>query len=294
MWYPLICPICEGHLSQTGRSLKCPRQHSFDLARKGYANLLLARGRRSSDRGDTKEMLQARRRFLEQGFYAPLVEAINGRLAAATEKLADGRDEAPIYLADLGCGEGYYLHQLWRCLDETLPRLSIRYFGMDVSKEAVRLAAQKHPDFRFVVADAWGKLPFHSSSLHILLNVFAPRNVTEFHRVLAANGVLLVVTPGEDHLAEVRTRFNLLGIESDKQARVVEQFMQAFALSARETITYQVVLDNAALLDLIRMTPNAWHASAQDWHRLESVERVETQVSFCIHCYGSADQRFSR
>lgn len=36
----LRCPVCQGPLLQVGRSLRCPKAHSFDLAKEGYANLL--------------------------------------------------------------------------------------------------------------------------------------------------------------------------------------------------------------------------------------------------------------
>ena len=36
----LICPICQLPLTQEGRSLRCGRNHSFDMARQGYVNLL--------------------------------------------------------------------------------------------------------------------------------------------------------------------------------------------------------------------------------------------------------------
>ena len=36
----LRCPVCQGPLLQVGRTLRCPKTHSFDLAKEGYANLL--------------------------------------------------------------------------------------------------------------------------------------------------------------------------------------------------------------------------------------------------------------
>src|ERR1035437_6781696 len=68
----LRCPDCVGVLVLSGRSLTCPAGHSFDLAREGYANL--SRSRRT---GDSKEMLRARRRFLEAGYYQPLSDLVN-------------------------------------------------------------------------------------------------------------------------------------------------------------------------------------------------------------------------
>ena len=33
----LRCPVCGGALLLVGRSLRCPKAHSFDLAKEGYA-----------------------------------------------------------------------------------------------------------------------------------------------------------------------------------------------------------------------------------------------------------------
>ena len=57
----------------------------------------------------------------------------------------------------------------------------------------------------------------------VLLNVFAPRNGAEFHRVLRPDGVLLVVTPAADHLAELVDALGLLRVDPDKADRVARE-----------------------------------------------------------------------
>ena len=51
----LICPVrdCGEPLERRERALACPRGHSFDLARSGYANLLQPQDRRSKIPGDS-------------------------------------------------------------------------------------------------------------------------------------------------------------------------------------------------------------------------------------------------
>ena len=61
----LICPICHLPLAQEGRSLRCGRNHSFDVARQGYVNLLPVQQKRSLNPGDTREQVLSRRAFLE-------------------------------------------------------------------------------------------------------------------------------------------------------------------------------------------------------------------------------------
>ncbi|MHB8457562.1 MAG: putative RNA methyltransferase, partial [Acidimicrobiales bacterium] len=68
---PWICPVCRGRLclSELGQQWACPLGHSFDVAREGYVNLLLAGQRRSRQPGDSAEMVSARRRFLATGAF---------------------------------------------------------------------------------------------------------------------------------------------------------------------------------------------------------------------------------
>ena len=68
----LLCPICSEQLNLTDRQYRCPRNHSFDIARQGYVNLLAVQQKHSLNPGDTREQVLSRREFLEAGFYAPL------------------------------------------------------------------------------------------------------------------------------------------------------------------------------------------------------------------------------
>lgn len=239
-------------LTQSDHALGCANGHSFDLAREGYVNLLLDRV--TGQIGDTKEMLQARRRFLDGGHYAPLAATVR-RLTLA--HLADHAEwDAPAVL-DAGCGEGYYIGALQR--EMTATGTTYRCYGSDVAKDAVRLAAKRYHDVSFIVADIWKKLPFAGGSLHALLDIFAPRNALEFARILAPGGLLLIVIPGPHHLEELRASLGLLGIEQQKAQHVIEQLASAFSLRQREPLDYQLALSLEDAADLVTMTPNYRH-----------------------------------
>ena len=89
-----ICPVCEGKLFNIGTSLKCLKAHSFDISKQGYVNLLMKND--SGRHGDDKLMLNARKNFLDKGYYAPLRDAVCEIL---------GKEQTVL---DSGCGEGYY------------------------------------------------------------------------------------------------------------------------------------------------------------------------------------------
>jgi 23S rRNA (guanine745-N1)-methyltransferase len=71
-----ICPLDGKPLSLNERSWHCDNNHSYDVAKQGYVNLLPVQNKRSKDPGDSKAMVQARREFLEQGHYQPLAQAL--------------------------------------------------------------------------------------------------------------------------------------------------------------------------------------------------------------------------
>ena len=123
----LICPICQLPLFCEGRSLRCGRNHSFDVARQGYVNLLPVQQKRSLHPGDTREQVLSRREFLESGAYSPIVEAVK----AAAEGHA-----GPIL--DVGCGEGWYAVQV-------ADHLGAELTGLDISK---RPSAAPPPSIR--------------------------------------------------------------------------------------------------------------------------------------------------
>ena len=275
----LACPICAQSftLSESGNALQCANMHTFDIAREHYSNLLLKKAP-----GDTKEMLQARRQFLERGHYAPLSNQINELLShyLAETVLPDHEQDSGIPILDAGCGEGYYLGSLKRFLDGQLADVPCCYLGIDSSKEAVRMAARHYKDGCFVVASIKERLPLRDEAVQVMLNIFAPRNAPEFARVLVSGGLLLVVIPGPNHLQPVRTMLSLLNIEQDKQQHVSEQFSPWFSLRDTLTLNYTIPMDNETIGQLVRMTPNYWHFSSQAQQAIEDIAMVQTDIAF--------------
>jgi hypothetical protein len=276
---PLICPVCGASLAQVDRSLKCPQAHSFDIAREGYVNLLI-RHKRPKITGDSKDMLRARRNFLDRGHYTPLSDAINEQVQRYLA--AESTESVPTCIAEVGCGEGYYVGRLQRHLDGQLGQRNLRYFGLDISKEAARLAAKRYREVCFFVADAKKKILLAGGSVRVLLNVFAPRNVVEFDRIAAQDGMLLIAIPAPDHLIELRSELGLLDIEANKRQRVVEQLAGAFKLAGEQSIAYEMQLGGQELVDLVQMTPNYWHVARERLDSIKTLERIRTRASFVL------------
>jgi len=283
----LICPVCGANLARLGNILKCPAAHSFDIAREGYVNLLLASRKRPKILGDTKDMARARRAFLDRGFYDPLSDTIN-QLVYSHLLQGSGRGDAssPTCVAEIGCGAGTYIGRLRSYLEDRVGLDELCYYGMDISKAAIKLAARRHKEVFFFVGDVNRKILLANNSIGALLNIFAPRNAAEFDRVMTREGLLLVAIPGPDHLANLRSDLRLLDIEPDKEQRVVEGFAGGFRLTAKHTVEHEMHLDGAELWDLVQMTPNYWHTSKEIWDRIKSTASVRTRASFIILEFG--------
>jgi SAM-dependent methyltransferase len=230
-----------------GRRLACSRGHSFDVARQGYVNLLQPRDRRSSRPGDSPAALAARRRFLGRGFESALTGAI-GDLLILTP--ADA-------LLEVGCGEGYHLAAL-------VDRFGSEGHGLDISVPAIEAAARRRPDLHFVVANADRFLPYADASFRTVASITARRNPAEFHRVLRADGRLLLVIPAPDDLVELREAVLGRGLLRDRVAFAVSAFAPHFVLERHERVRHVARLDATAIHDVMAASYRAGRASRRD------------------------------
>jgi len=268
----LICPVCRQALALNGRTYGCPAGHAFDRAREGYVNLLLRRP--GSSVGDSREMLAARRAFLGGGHYRPLSDAINERVQS---QLAH-RTAATVL--DVGCGEGYYLCRLRATLGPARSQSGAILIGVDVAREAVRLAARACPEATFAVADVWSLVPVADGSVDVLLSVFSPRNRAEFERVLAPDGLLLVVVPEPEHLQELRSLPGFLGVPEDKRDALVQQLTGGFRLVDERVISLRLGLVGDDLVHLAAMTPSARHLSPATLEGLRALAMTPVTAAF--------------
>ncbi|HZO74172.1 MAG TPA: methyltransferase domain-containing protein [Ktedonobacteraceae bacterium] len=266
----LTCPVCNAALAETDQTLKCANRHSFDIAQEGYINLLLKRLP-----GDSKAMLQARRNFLERDHYRPLSDMLNELVSGHIYNTS-----SPVNILDAGCGEGYYLGRLQQYLTVRQPVIQSCCVGVDISKDAIRMAAKRYQEMLFVVTNLKECLVFADDTFQVLLNIFAPRNAQEYARVLAPGGLLVVVIPGPTHLLQLRSALHLLSIEQDKQQHIIEQFASQFDLITAVPLAYEIHLTGAEIALAVTMTPNYWHMSEETKRGMAEVTEMQTQVEF--------------
>jgi 23S rRNA (guanine745-N1)-methyltransferase len=171
---------------------------------------------------------------------------------------AAGRDrtmsaDGPALVVDAGAGTG---RQLAAVLDALPGAVGL---AVDVSKPALRRAGRSHPRAAAALADTWRPLPLADASVALLLNVFAPRNGPEFRRVLRPDGALLVVTPAEDHLAELIGTLDLLRVDPGKADRVTGSLAGLFDPVATTEHRFHLALTRNEVRTLVGMGPSAWH-----------------------------------
>jgi 23S rRNA (guanine745-N1)-methyltransferase len=267
----LLCTVrnCRAPLESHGRRLLCANHHSFDVARSGYVNLLQPQDRRSKTPGDTPEAVQARRRFFERGFATPIVEAIVHALP-----LVEGDA-----LLDAGCGEGHHLAAFRRAY-------GVDAWGVDISVPAIELAARRHRDCHWIVANADRFLPFADQSFAAITSITARMNAQEFHRILAPGGKLMVVLPGADDLLELREAVLGEGLERDRVARTVDAFAPLFALERHEHIRHVARLDRAAMMDV--MSSSYRGLRTRERERLEALATMDVTLSRDVLIWSAA------
>lgn len=147
----LVCTVCKHRLVQMIRekTYQCINDHNFDIAKQGYVNLLVNNQKKSRLPGDSKEMVHARTKFLSKGYYDTLSRRINECVIEQLNKISSNSYN----ILDIGCGNGYYTNELMKSTQEK--NIFAYYYGLDISKEAVKFASTSNKFITWVVANSY-------------------------------------------------------------------------------------------------------------------------------------------
>jgi 23S rRNA (guanine745-N1)-methyltransferase len=269
----LACPLDGKPLRADGATWRCAAGHCFDVASQGYTHLLPVQKKRSLDPGDSKEMVAARRRFLNAGYYQPIAAAVS-RVA-----LAAFPPGATLSCLDAGCGEGYYLRQL-AAAESQVKTLAV--LGLDISKWAVLSAAKQDKRPNWVVGSN-ANLPALSGTLDILLCMFGFPVYPEFARVLKPGGLLLQVDSGPDHLRELR---EIIYPSLKPERTTGNQVPAGFVEQTGETVRVPLSLSGKEqIADLLAMTPHLYRASAEGRAKAAALTELMVTVDVRLSCF---------
>lgn len=268
MW---ICPICGLPLTAAEKCWRCGRQHSFDRSRSGYVHLLPANRKHGKMPGDDKLMVDARRRFLEGGWYAPLADALCAQVSSYMP--AGGG------LLDVGCGEGYYTRRMEETVRSLYPAAIC--VGIDISKIALDKAARICPRGQFAVASAF-HLPMAENSCAAVTNVFAPYCGEELLRVLQPDGIFVMAIPGEEHLWELKRCI----YDTPYKNQVKPFGLSGLDLIEQQHLHYTMELpDQETVEALFRMTPYYYKTGQADQQKVTRLQKLCVTAEFFVLTY---------
>lgn len=258
------CPVCSKPLEKSKKIYSCG-SHTFDIAKEGYVNLILNAKETS---GDSKEMMQSRRDFLNLHFYRKLVECFEDILYK-TMALTQGA------VLDIGCGEGYYLDEMQRSDHPA----EVEFYGLEISKMGTKMAAKRNRNVHWVTANS-ADLPFLDHSMDAILSIFSIYTSKEVLRVMKDDGVMIIVRAGEDHLLELRNIIYPEIIEKPKSAIYDEDLFRCISC---DTLKYQVHMDRSEdIMNLLYMTPHYWKIKQENKVLLTQMDALDITIDFQV------------
>jgi 23S rRNA (guanine745-N1)-methyltransferase len=253
----LACPIDGLPIHAHATQRRCAAGHSFDIARAGYCNLLVVQHKASRDPGDSKDMVAARRRFLEAGHFQPVADHVFNAVGECLTAAEDGA----LNVIDAGCGEGYYLHHLARLAAASAEPGTLGLAGIDVSKWAVKAAARRKAPVTWLVANNRTP-PFLAGSSDMVLCLFGFPAWEGFKKIQKPGGHVLLVDPAADHLLELR-EIIYPSVRRSPAPPLEGADAAGYRLQREDGLRFSVTLTDAHVIqDLVAMTPHA-HRMAQ-------------------------------
>lgn len=263
---PLICPICKKVLIEQDNQLCCDNNHSYDVARQGYINLLPVQHKKSKDPGDSKEMISARQQFLETGAYLPVAEKLN---KIVLELLSGNK---MISILDAGCGEGFYLDLCYKKCKLQYPEIEFRFLGLDISKPAIMASAKRNKNITWVVGTNKAP-PVVPHTFDIVFCMFGFCDLDIISKVLKPDGKVILVDAGSDHLLELR--LILYPHIKESRSKVIPS---GFNLINEDSVKYIVKLNKDQITNLLVMTPHLYRASKIGKEQAMKLQQINLTV----------------
>lgn len=246
----LQCPICQEAMTVVDvKSLICNNQHTFDFAKQGYLNLL---GRQSNDQYD-KKLFDARQQIITE---TVLYGSLHTEVVKVIRKYQGLKDE-PLVILDAGSGEGSHLQKM---LDERVGEQTVA-IGLDIAKEGIVKAAKEYIEPIWLVGDL-ANIPLADASVDVIFNMLSPANYEEFNRILADDGMIVKIIPRAHYLTELReVMFADRPQKTYSNEDTLALFHKHFELLESIPFQHQQSLSEAAMLNLLHMSPLGWNAN---------------------------------
>lgn len=252
------CPKCNEVLSLKHKSYQCSQNHSYDISKEGYVNLVL---NYNPESGDNKQLIEARRNFLNLGYYQFLRDTLIEMMQLFPHDT----------IVDAGCGEGYYTNEFGKYFPQVI--------GIDLSKEGIKKAS-KNSNVKYIINSIQNMALLDQSS-DIVLSIFSYRNLEEFYRILKEDGYYIEVIPDQNHLIELKNALYdevYLNEEEENNNGYFEKIDRINLQDKKE-------LNQEELQLLFKMTPYYFKTSLKDKEKLEKIEKLTVTFSFIVNVY---------
>lgn len=255
------CPVCHNPLHVDLSGYTCLNKHHFDRAKDGHLHLLSTHHHK--DRGDNRELIQARHRFLKASHYQHIEQHLISILSRYPfESLLDG-----------GCGEGFYTHSIAEHFS------TAKLIGMDLSKEGLKIAAKESPSVQFINASL-ADIPLMDHSVDGMVSLFTPIYEKEFARILKPNGFLVIGQPNANHLIELKQ-----ALYPQVILNTPKTLEHDFKLIERVEVRTRLNLSHSALADLIDMTPYAYTSNPVALQTVKAMDTLTISVDVILDVY---------
>lgn len=262
--YDYLCPVCGKELFLKEKSYVCENQHLFDVSKSGYVNLLPVNKKNSVQPGDNKDMIKARVDIMEKNYYKCLADKIISLISHYN----------PLFALDAGCGMGYIADRI----KKYFPSCSV--LGTDISKFAVMYASRKYKNIPFAVASS-NALPIKNHSLDVIICAFAPVFSEEFARTLKKDGILVRVSPGAEHLMDLKKHLYDTPLPNLPDS---EEF-EGFSLIKEDKAVSIFTAEGNEIISLVQMTPYYYHADRDLIEKINALSVLQTKLEFDIRMF---------
>lgn len=256
------CPICNEELIKIDNVYRCINRHNYDIAKEGYVNLLRKQG--GKNYGDSPEMVKARHAFFTLDYYAPLKNELTNII----------NNFKPRTIVDLGSGEGYYTNFFAK-------NSKYEIVGIDISKEAVKVASKNNKDILYIVGSVQD-IPLFDNSIDLVINNFTPIDLDEIYRILNKDGILITTKVGTNHLIELKKAIYDEAYLNDNEAIDDHRFI----LLESKIVSFNIDLNNNKdITNLFMMTPYCHHTSLKSKEKLKTLNKLSVTCEFNIDIY---------
>lgn len=263
----LACPKCHQPLKRIQKSYQCDKRHNYDIAKQGYINLLLNPDKATNNPGDSKESLQARKAYLNGGYYDGILNEV--------VKMIRKYKKDNLEILDLGCGEGYYTSQMKQKLGD-----SHTYYGLDIAKTAIQMATRYDKSIYWIVGNS-KNIPILDHSLDVITALFTVVNQNELKRTLKEDGIMIHVTANPRHLIEIKELiYDEIHVKSDEHIRLPFNVLESY-----DYVQTIAIPEREDALNLLKMTPHYYHIKKEKRDVLDSLDALSVTIDIKITIY---------